>query len=580
MLAGCSSLLSSPRHRLRSEPSATQFQACHFQMSTKRLDLPCTFPRKDASRPQQPLRPPVGLSVEHHYHHHTTESKPNKHTRSLKQTIKPIPHPPVLKASRGQKRRSLDEPCINRAKRNRGSGNLENSDDSFTGGDSLSLSSLGDNNFWLQSLGSHQIPFSLSPSIGEAEEEDEEEEERGKLCFFPGLPFSNNPWDSVVTQITELEEKDHETTSEAPEASGSSDSSESRHSLTQGSLNGNTFLEPGNGSGGLQPQGDSGVGQYNGDDDNGSGEAEGFELISSLLACVEAISSSNIADLGHIISKLGSLASPRDLTAMGRVAAYFAEALAIRAARLWPHVFHIAPPRDELDRDDDSSGGTALRLLNQVSPVPKFLHFTSNEILLRAFEGKDRIHIIDFDIKQGLQWPSLFQSLAARSGAPPTHVRITGIGDSKQELNETGDRLAGFAASLSLPFEFHPVVDRLEDVRLWMLHVKDKETVAVNCVCQLHKLLYDDGGALRDLLGLIRSTNPGIVVVAEQEAEHNGGSLEARVGNSLRYYAAAFDMVGSSLPLGNSPVRAKIEQMLGREIRNIVACEEIGRAHV
>lgn len=85
--------------------------------------------------------------------------------------------------------------------------------------------------------------------------------------------------------------------------------------------------------------------------------------------------------------------------------------------------------------DDDN--GTALRLLNQVSPILKFAHFTSNEILLRAFEGKDRVHVIDFDIKQGLQWLSLFKSLASRTN-PPSHVKVISIGECKQELNETG----------------------------------------------------------------------------------------------------------------------------------------------
>ena len=82
MLAGCSSsTLLSPRHRLRSEAPA-QFQACHFQlpsMSTQRLDLPCSFPRKDTTRSQS-IRP-VGLSVEK-----PIESKTS--SCSLKQNIR------------------------------------------------------------------------------------------------------------------------------------------------------------------------------------------------------------------------------------------------------------------------------------------------------------------------------------------------------------------------------------------------------------------------------------------------------------------------------------------------------------
>ncbi|XP_057978508.1 scarecrow-like protein 28 [Malania oleifera] len=571
MLAGCSSLLS-PRHRLRSEASA-QFQACHFQlpsMSTQRLDLPCTFSRRDASR-SQPLRP-VGIAVEKSIEAKTSGC-------SLKQNIRLPPSATSIEGRRDIKdefwgkgkslkrlaeQGSVDESCLNRgAKRKKETGNVEKS---FEGSHGLSLGQ----HFWFQpgyevlprsvagltSLSPSQIPISLA--CGEEE----------KVFFMPPLPLSNNAWESVVTEITELGEKDVETSQgpAAKEVSGSS-TSES-HSLTH-SLNENTSeRETGNGSALPYLHEDTRVAPGNQDS---QGEPQEFELISLLLACVEAISSKNMPAINHFIAKLGDLASPRGSSPLYRIAAYFTEALALRVVRVWPHIFHITTPL-ELDRVDDDDHGTALRLLNQVSPIPKFVHFTSNEILLRAFEGKDRVHIIDFDIKQGLQWPSLFQSLASREN-PPSHVRITGIGESKQELNETGDRLAGFAAALNLPFEFHPVVDRLEDVRLWMLHVKEKECVAVNCIFQLHKMLYNgSGGALRDLLGLIRSTNPTIVLVAEQEAEHNDPSLELRVSNSLKYYSAIFDMVDSSLPI-DSPVRVKIEEMFAREIRNIIACE-------
>ncbi|KAL4557722.1 hypothetical protein LXL04_035910 [Taraxacum kok-saghyz] len=79
-----------------------------------------------------------------------------------------------------------------------------------------------------------------------------------------------------------------------------------------------------------------------------------------------------------------------------------------------------------------------------------------------------------------------------------------------------------------------------------MLHVKEGETVAVNCILQLHKMLYDNtGGALKDFFRLIQSTNPSIVVVAEQESEHNDAILEKRVSNSLMYYSAIFDCIDS-----------------------------------
>ncbi|XP_021972489.1 scarecrow-like protein 28 [Helianthus annuus] len=305
-------------------------------------------------------------------------------------------------------------------------------------------------------------------------------------------------------------------------------------------------------------------------------EEVGFEIISLLLACLEAISMKNIPAVNHFVSKLGELASPRGDSSITRLASYYTEALALRVSRIWPNIFNISTPREINLNSIEEDNGTALRLLNQATPIPKVIHFTSNEILLRTFEGKDRVHVIDFDIKQGLQWPSFFQSLASRPN-PPSHVRITGVGESKQDLIETGARLSGFAEALNLEFEFHPVVDRLEDVRLWMLHVKEGETVGINCVLQLHKMLYDrTGGALKDFLGLIRSTNPSVVVVAEQESEHNDVVLEKRVANSLKYYSAVFDCIDSVFPLQNSN-RIKIEESFGREIRNIIACEGLER---
>ncbi|WCJ26178.1 GRAS family transcription factor [Euphorbia peplus] len=585
MLAGCSSsTLLSPRHRLRSESPAAQFQACHFQvpsMSTQRLDLPCSFSRKESSRSQN-IRPVgVGLSVDK-----SLESKTSG--CSLKQNIR---LPPLATTTSSQSTKdefwdkgkskslkrfaeqgSIDEGFGNRAKRKRGSRGDDDDGVRDSSGDSLSLGQLGNSNFWFQAgfevprgLNPEQTPFSLTCSG------DEE-----RVCFAPSevisppLPLSNNPWlDSVITEITNLGEKDGESSQRpAKEASGSSASSDS-HSLGLRLSENVVEHEVGNGSRNPHPR-EFGT-TLEAEEENHQEEYQAFELVSLLTACVEAIGSRNVSVVNHCIAKLGDLASPKG-TAVSRLCAYYTEALALRVTRIWPHIFHITTPR-EFDRVVDDDSGTALRLLNQVSPIPKFIHFTSNEIMLRAFEGKDRVHIIDFDIKQGLQWPSLFQSLASRNN-PPSHVRITGIGESKQELNETGDRLAGFAEALNLPFEFHPVVDRLEDVRLWMLHVKEGETVAVNSIFQMHKTLYDGtGGALRDFLGLVRSTNPAILLMAEQEAENNASNFEARVCSSLKFYSAIFDSIDSSLLPFDSMARIKVEEMFAREIRNIVACE-------
>ncbi|KAL1830109.1 hypothetical protein DCAR_0209518 [Daucus carota subsp. sativus] len=577
MLAGCPSTLLSPRHRLRSEASA-QFQACHFpSMSTQRLELPCSFTRKETSRSQS-IRPVVNLSIE----------KPAEARTSSCSLKKSISLPPLTTAgqvvfhdgrlerrdefrdkNKNRLKRFADENFfdedINRAKKIRGSRKY---DDSSEGGENLCL----DQHWFHQSfevptsvsqfsgLNPQQAPFSLVYS--------EEEDTCVASSKVTISPLPNNPWaESVVTEFPKLGERDVEPSQAiAKEASESSTSSGSDNNLANRVHDDATEHEIGNVSRPHNPNGSTGFVAGSSD---GNGDHDGFELVSLLMACIDAIHLKNIEGVNHFIAKLGELASPRG-SSISRLTAYFTEAMALRVARVWPHIFYINTPRELNSAEEES--GTALRLLNQVSPIPQFIHFTANEVLLRGFEGKDRVHIIDFDIKQGLQWPSFFQSLAFRNN-PPSHVRITGIGESKQDLIETGERLAGFARALNLQFEFHPVVDRLEDVRLWMLHVKEGECVAVNCIFQLHKMLYDgSGGILMDFLGLLRSTNPTIVVMAEQEADHNYQSLETRLYNSLKYYGAIFDSLDLGLPQ-DSLARIKIEEMFGREIKNIISCE-------
>ncbi|XP_029116113.1 protein DWARF AND LOW-TILLERING [Elaeis guineensis] len=562
MLAGCSSALLSPRHQLRSDASV-QLQGSHFQlqekhhtsqqrMGTQRFDLPCSFSRKDATRVAISLEKPAETRSS------SCTFRPNPVTASSSSVVARAvswegrieiteggPWERRRSSKRSHERSSSEEEdsCLDRAKRTRT-------------GDTTGLV-VGEDDIWLpQCTKKHPLV--------------EEEEEEEKVLLVPNaalFPFFTS---ASSTLVGSFETGRGSGTGVQPNNKSQSDSSSSsdtrssspkqhRDSSDNVARNGPQIPYP------------SGFASMVGQGENTQTEQQGLELVSLLTSCAESISSGNHEAIAFYLARLGELASPRG-SPIHRVVAYFTEALALCAVKLWPHIFSITPPRVLVDQSGDNDDATALQLLNQVSPIPKFLHFTLNERLLRAFEGKDRVHIIDFDIKQGLQWPSLFQSLACRAN-PPSHVRITGIGESRQDLHDTGARLARFAEAFNLPFEFHAVVDRLEDVRLWMLHVKREDCVAVNCVLMMHKTLYDEnGGALMDLLGLIRSTNPAIVLMAEQEAQHNEPRWETRLANSLQYYSAIFDSLDCSLP-EDSLARIKIEEMFAREIRNLVACE-------
>ncbi|KAL9277336.1 hypothetical protein ACSQ67_025089 [Phaseolus vulgaris] len=207
----------------------------------------------------------------------------------------------------------------------------------------------------------------------------------------------------------------------------------------------------------------------------------------------------------------------------------------------------------------------------EACPYLKFAHFTANQAILEAFSGHDCVHVIDFNLMQGLQWPALIQALALRPGGPPS-LRLTGVGppspDERDTLREIGARLAELAHSVNVRFTFRGVAAwRLEDVKPWMLQVSPKEAVAVNSIMQLHRVL---GSGIDAVLGWIRSLNPKIVTVVEQEANHNGEGFLERFTEALHYYSTVFDSLEAC---SVEPDKGLAEMYLQREICNVVCCE-------
>jgi hypothetical protein len=304
---------------------------------------------------------------------------------------------------------------------------------------------------------------------------------------------------------------------------------------------------------------------------NGEGkksEASGLQLVHLLLACADAISKKKIETAAQKLEELYSHASLFG-DSMQRIAAFFTKGLAARIVGKESPMYKTLMQQSRLD--DYLSAFTTLY---KVCPYFQFGHFTANQAILEAVEGHAVVHIIDLDLMQGFQWPGLIQSLSEREDGPPK-LKITGIGTSCTSLQDTGRRLAAFAETYGVPFEFHAVVGELEDLTPSELGSKPGEAVAVNCVMQLHRLF--NGDKLQSFLSGLRSIHPVMLTLVEQEANHNTSSFMGRFVEALHYYAAVFDSLDSSLPLA-SEERAKIEQLyFAQQIKNIVACEGADR---
>ncbi|KAH6760093.1 GRAS family transcription factor family protein [Perilla frutescens var. hirtella] len=293
----------------------------------------------------------------------------------------------------------------------------------------------------------------------------------------------------------------------------------------------------------------------------------GVRLVHTLMACAEAVQQENMKLADALVKHVGILAVSQ-VSAMRKVATYFAEALARRIYKIYP------------TETLESSYSDLLQMhFYETGPYLKFAHFTANQAILEAFAGASRVHVIDFSLRQGMQWPALMQALALRPGGPPA-FRLTGIGppqpDNTDALQQVGWKLAQLAETIGVEFEFRGfVANSLADLDANMLDIRPEgvETVAVNSVFELHRLLARPG-AVDKVLSSIKAMSPKIVTVVEQEANHNGGVFLDRFNEALHYYSTMFDSLESSeLTQPNGQDLVMTEVYLGRQICNVLACD-------
>lgn len=294
-----------------------------------------------------------------------------------------------------------------------------------------------------------------------------------------------------------------------------------------------------------------------------------------LFECAIAVSEGNIEEASNMINELRQTVSI-DGEPSQRISAYMVEALAARVAASGNGLYKALKCKEPPSTDRLS----AMQVLFEVCPCFRFGFMAANGAILEAFVGEKRVHIIDFDINQGSQYITLLQTLAEQN--PKPRLRLTGVDDPESVqrpiggLNHIGLRLKELAKSLHLDFEFNAVAANTAVIQPETLNCRQGEAVIVNFAFQLHHMPDESVSTVnqRDqLLRMVKSLNPKLVTVVEQDVNTNTAPFLHRFHEAYSYYSAMFDSLDATLPR-ESQERVNVEkQCLARDIVNIIACE-------
>jgi hypothetical protein len=307
-----------------------------------------------------------------------------------------------------------------------------------------------------------------------------------------------------------------------------------------------------------------------------SGNKEVVDLRTLLIHCAQAVAADDQRSANELLKQIRQHSSVFG-DGNQRLAYYFADGLEARMAGTGSQIYKSLVSK----RTSAADILKAYHLYLAACPFRKVSNFASNKTINRAAAKATRLHVIDFGILYGFQWPTFIQNLSWRDGGPPK-LRITGIEFPQpgfrpaERVEETGRRLANYAESFGVPFEYNPIAKKWETIQLEELKIDKDEFLVVNCLYRC-KNLHDESLSVKSsrdiVLNLIRKINPDIFIHGIVNGAFNAPFFVTRFREALFHYSALFDMLETIVPREDWERMVIEKEMFGREALNVIACE-------
>ncbi|WVZ48820.1 hypothetical protein U9M48_000227 [Paspalum notatum var. saurae] len=330
-----------------------------------------------------------------------------------------------------------------------------------------------------------------------------------------------------------------------------------------------------------------------------SNETTRVDLQALLLQCAQAVAADNRRSAAELLAHIRQHSSPWG-DATQRLAHCFAEGLEARLAGSGSPAYASLMARRTRTPTPVVDLLRAQRLYAAACCFRVMAFKFANMTICKAVAGArgrkkkkkstSKLHIVDYGVQYGSQWPGLLKLLSMWPGGPP-EVRLTGI-DAPQpgfrpaaRVQDTGRRLNAYARRLGVPFRFRAVAANWESVTAADLDTDpdDDEVLVVNSVLQFESLTMDEGvdattPSPRDLvLANVRAIRPDVFVLSVSNGAYSSPYFLPRFREAMLHYAAMFDMLDATAPR-DSELRVLVErELFGQGAQNAIACEGADR---
>ncbi|KAM0836798.1 hypothetical protein ACQ4PT_062075 [Festuca glaucescens] len=288
-----------------------------------------------------------------------------------------------------------------------------------------------------------------------------------------------------------------------------------------------------------------------------------------LLAVALAVEAGDLIRASAIMAKVDGILHER--SSFDRLSCYFARGLRSRIAGARTTECHRATPANRL---------VAYQMLQEVSPFVKFAHFTANQAILEATVDDPDVHVVDFNVGDGVQWSSLMSDLAREGGKTFRLTALTTAGT--RHAAAPARWMSEFAESLGLPFRYdegadlHELCTKINRSR--RRGPSSSSSVIVSCdVTTMSRTSTDASRMLRLLVGTAELLQPKLAILTEDELFRVGREpprhAGAIFGEALQHFAAVHESLASCFRGGGyeAGMRLVEEEILGPRIEGSVA---------